>query len=278
MRAHGNRDPRASRAFSFRNREDTSLSWEGFNLSSVSLSDVCLMDSCFVYDFNTSMFLSFKATAMCMPNILTLIVFSSVFCAEATPRATDAGVQWRIVSIGKAELPSDWEDNRLVLKQGGKVAGPMVDSEEFHGFRRDKVSTEDYESYKVTTKVSGHTSDIKYRTENDKVIITFDYSWIHEESSGRGTFAFKCGCRTVLTLPATVLDGNVDHVVGQIQQTQIFHLPDPSGRTRLHETNVTSILESRLKNEQIEPTAFESAQRIKTLPVKLERILHTSEK
>lgn len=215
---------------------------------------------------------------MCIQNLLTLIVFSSVFCAEAMPQDADAGVQWRILSIGKAELPSDWEENRLVLKQDGKVAGPMVDSEEFHGFSRDKVSTLEYESYKVTTKVSGHTSDVKYRTENDKVIVTFDYSWIHEESSGRSTFPFKCGCRTVLTLPATVLDVNLDRVVGQIQQTQIMHLPDPSGGTRLHQINVTAILESRLKNEQIEPTALESTQKIKTLPITLERIVDPHDK
>jgi hypothetical protein len=82
----------------------------------------------------------------------------------------------------------------------------------------------------------------------------------------------KATSRTVLKLPEAAVLHPPKQLTGRIEQIKTIDAPIPSGGSRNIDTNVTGVLELRLKNEQLTPEMFQASQAVKSLPIVIEQV------
>jgi len=204
--------------------------------------------------------------------LIPQVVFMMTACSLAFSQDTGKEIAWRIVSLGNMEIPADWEENRFSLRQDGSVAGPFTQSVEFHGFEKNGVTTNDYGTYKVTTKISDAKSDCRHQRDGNEVTVTLTYRWSYATSVAGRSMQMKATSRTVLKLPEAAVLHPPKQLTGRIEQIKTIDAPIPSGGSRNIDTNVTGVLELRLKNEQLTPEMFQASQAVKSLPIVIEQV------
>lgn len=205
-------------------------------------------------------------------SLIPQVVLILTSCSLAFSQDTGKEIAWRIVSVGNMEIPADWEENRFSLREDGTVAGPFTESGEFHGFEKNGVSTKDYGTYKVTTRISNAKSDCRHQRDTQGVTLTFAYKWTYEQSVAGRDVRFKATSRTVLKLPEAMVLHPPKQLTGRIEQSKTMDAPIPSGGSRTLDTNVTGFLEFRLKNEQYTPDMLQALQAVKSLPIVIEQL------
>ena len=173
-------------------------------------------------------------------------------------------------------------DRRGEARRAGEQEDENVDGETCRGdeeearkpafIEKNGVKTNDYGTYKVTTKITDAKSDCRHQRDGNGVTVTLAYRWTHEQSvAGRG-MQIKATSRTVLKLPEAAVLHPPKQLTGRIEQIKTVDAPSPTGGSHKIDKNVTGMLELLLKNEQITPELFETSQAVKSLPIVIEQV------